>query len=148
MPYSIGKSDLVVLSNKEQKQNSISVKGGLINFSLFLLKENAILPMTPRADCALNNTLGHVLPPESMDASMPISHQVSVRQSQEAKTKNYSIFPIVHLKSKTIFTFQQWFTNGRVFHYCATDIWQSAAGTTLKSLDSANHSESLLDKLG
>ena len=33
--------------------NSSSVKGGLIIFPLFLLEENAILPMTPRADCAL-----------------------------------------------------------------------------------------------
>ena len=32
--------------------NSSSVKGGLIIFPLFLLEENAILPMTPRADCA------------------------------------------------------------------------------------------------
>ena len=31
--------------------NSSSVKGGLINFPLFLLEGNAILPMTPKADC-------------------------------------------------------------------------------------------------
>ena len=32
--------------------NSSSVKGGVISFSLFLLEGNAILPMTPKADCA------------------------------------------------------------------------------------------------
>ena len=32
--------------------NSSSVKGGLINFPLFLLEGNVILPMTPKADCA------------------------------------------------------------------------------------------------
>ena len=32
--------------------NSSSVKGGPINFSLFLLEGNAILPMTPKAGCA------------------------------------------------------------------------------------------------
>ena len=31
--------------------NSFPVKGGLIRFPLFLLKENAILSMTARADC-------------------------------------------------------------------------------------------------
>ena len=31
--------------------NSSSVKGGLISFPLFLLKENAILPMTSKAGC-------------------------------------------------------------------------------------------------
>ena len=33
--------------------NSSSVKGGLIIFPLFLLEGNAILPMTPKADCEL-----------------------------------------------------------------------------------------------
>ena len=33
--------------------NSSSVKGGLINIPLFLLEGNAILPMTPKADCAM-----------------------------------------------------------------------------------------------
>ena len=33
--------------------NLSSVKGGLINFPLFLLKGNAILPMTPKAGCEL-----------------------------------------------------------------------------------------------
>ena len=32
--------------------NSTPVKGGLINFPLFLLEGNAILPMTPKAGCA------------------------------------------------------------------------------------------------
>ena len=31
--------------------NLYSVKGGLINFLLFLLKGNAIFPMTPKAGC-------------------------------------------------------------------------------------------------
>ena len=34
--------------------NSSSVKGGLIIFSLFLLEGNAILPMTPKADCVVH----------------------------------------------------------------------------------------------
>ena len=32
--------------------NSYSGEGGLISFILLLLKGNAILPMTPKADCA------------------------------------------------------------------------------------------------
>ena len=35
--------------------NSSSVKGGVINFSLFLLEANAILPRTPKAACAFEN---------------------------------------------------------------------------------------------
>ena len=35
--------------------NSSSVKGWLINFPLFLLKGNAILLMTPKADCAVRH---------------------------------------------------------------------------------------------
>ena len=31
--------------------NLTLVKGGLISFPLFLVEENAILPMTPRAGC-------------------------------------------------------------------------------------------------
>ena len=33
--------------------NSYSVKGWVIIFPLFLLEENAILPMTPKVDCAV-----------------------------------------------------------------------------------------------
>ena len=33
------------------RMNSSSVKGGLINFPFFLLKGNAILPMTPKVGC-------------------------------------------------------------------------------------------------
>ena len=33
--------------------NSFSVKGGLISFSLFLLEENAILPLTAKAGCVV-----------------------------------------------------------------------------------------------
>ena len=35
------------------RANSSSVKGGLKSFSLFLLEENAILPMTAKAGCLL-----------------------------------------------------------------------------------------------
>ena len=37
--------------------NSSSVRGWLIIFPLFLIKGNAILPMTPRADCELRQNL-------------------------------------------------------------------------------------------
>ena len=36
--------------------NSTSVKGGLIRFPLFMLDGNAILPMTPKAGCALQTS--------------------------------------------------------------------------------------------
>ena len=39
--------------------NQYSVKGGLIIFPLFLLEGNAILPMTPKADCAPGSCSGY-----------------------------------------------------------------------------------------
>ena len=55
---SLGKTFLTSLVGNHRatgglRVNSFSGKGGLINFPLFLLRGNAIFPMTPKADCAL-----------------------------------------------------------------------------------------------
>ena len=53
---SLGKTSLTSLvgnywATDRLRVNSSPVKGDFIIFSLFLLEENAILPMTARADC-------------------------------------------------------------------------------------------------
>ena len=53
---SLGKTFLTSLVGNHRatgglRVNSSSVKGGLINFPLFLLEGNAVLPMIPKADC-------------------------------------------------------------------------------------------------
>ena len=53
---SLGKTSLTSLVSNHWTTgglwvNSSSVKRGLISFPLFLLQENAILPMTPQAGC-------------------------------------------------------------------------------------------------
>ena len=54
--HSLGKTSLTSLVGNHWaigglRVNLFSVKGGIISFPLFLLKENAILPMTAKADC-------------------------------------------------------------------------------------------------
>ena len=54
---SLGKTSLTSLdgnhwSASERRVNWSSVKGVILRFPLFLLKENAILLMTPKAGCA------------------------------------------------------------------------------------------------
>ena len=56
---SLGKTFLTSLVSYHRatgglRVNSSSVKGGLINFHLFLLEGNEILPMTPKGGCEGN----------------------------------------------------------------------------------------------